>query len=395
MLQTVTDRFAELRANGVKAVFRVNYNEELQGTDASMAQMLRHMDQLQPLLEDNKDVIAFIEIGYFGQWGEWHDWCGGENNSDLTDDICSKHRDTHATWSTLTNELLEHTPADRFILIRYPGKKQAIYGGTPVDTSEAYTSQPRARVGHHNDCFLASPDDMGTYQLYGTSTSLSELKNYLSADTEYLPMGGETCYATSNHRFSCDEAIDEMERMHWTYLNQDYYDGAINTWASQGCKDEIEKRLGYRLNLRSASLPDTLYRGEPGNVSFTIHNSGFARVHNPRTVYLRLLRENQVVAQIPLSNVDIREVGGGESLSFSSTISIPDSVGPGFVDAALWLPDEDPRNWDNSRFSIRLAYQQSESDWSTQTSPGHNVIASGVPIRTKVSTPTGFILVVK
>ena len=42
-------------------------------------------------------------------------------------------------------------------------------------------------LGHHNDCFLASSTDYGTYDDVGKEYP------YLEQDTKYVPMGGETC----------------------------------------------------------------------------------------------------------------------------------------------------------------------------------------------------------
>lgn len=394
ILASISQRFAELRVNGVKAVLRINYNEEETGTDASQSQMIRHMQQLQPLLEENKDVIAYIEIGYFGQWGEWHDWCGGETNTNLTDDFCSKHPDTEQTWSWVINELLQYVPDNRFIMVRYPGKKQAVFGGNPVTLSEAYTDLAKARVGHHNDCFLASSDDVGTYQTFGTSTSVDALKTYLSSDTEYLPIGGETCYAQQGHRFSCDTAVVEMEQLHWTYLNREYYQGALDIWTESGCINEIDQRLGYRFELLSARLPDALVKGSSQTAVFTIRNVGFARAHNYRRAYLRLFQGDGVIANLELTDMDIRKIGGGETLTLSASFFVPDAVLEQPVSVALWLPDEESRNWNNSRFSIRLAYQQDENDWAVMSSPGHNVIAEAVPVVSgsveKLAPPANF-----
>lgn len=390
VLEKITQRFAELRASGVKAVLRVNYNEETTGTDANMNQMVRHMAQLKPLLAANSDVIAYIEMGYFGQWGEWHDWCNGQANNDLTDDFCSKHLDNVDTWRRLIAEQLAHAPADRFLMIRYPAKKQAVFDGEPLTSGEAYGSSGKARIGHHNDCFLASPDDMGTYQTFDSSPPLSvtELKAYVAEETDHLPMGGETCSATSGHRFDCTTAVAEMEQLHWTYLNQDYYGGALDIWKRDGCFDTIDRRLGYRFELRSATVPDRLEKGTSQRVHLTLHNFGFARAHYQRKAYLRLLRGSKTVATLELENVDLRSIAPGETLTLEGTFTMPSQLLEEPVDVALWLPDNDSRNWNNSRFSIRLAYVQNEGDWNGIASAGHNLLVTDVPVSQGQSSET-------
>jgi hypothetical protein len=39
--------------------------------DATKAWMLRHIDQVSPLLHDNEDVIDALQAGFIGTWGEW------------------------------------------------------------------------------------------------------------------------------------------------------------------------------------------------------------------------------------------------------------------------------------------------------------------------------------
>ena len=73
-LDKIETRFEEMRNAGVKAVLRINYSEEDGGQNPDFHQIERHMQQLAPILEANKDVIAYIEAGYMGPWGEWHFW---------------------------------------------------------------------------------------------------------------------------------------------------------------------------------------------------------------------------------------------------------------------------------------------------------------------------------
>ena len=67
--------FNKLRQLGKKALLRFAYETEPMGTSSSgptMEDMLRHMKQLKPYLEKNKDVILALQAGFIGAWGEWH-----------------------------------------------------------------------------------------------------------------------------------------------------------------------------------------------------------------------------------------------------------------------------------------------------------------------------------
>ena len=72
-----------------------------------------------------------------------------------------------------------------------------------------------ARTGHHNDCFLASSTDYGTY------LDKTIEYPYLIIDTRYTAMGGETCNYNPP-RSNCPTALEELKMFSWTYLNSEY-----------------------------------------------------------------------------------------------------------------------------------------------------------------------------
>jgi hypothetical protein len=371
-LDTINDRFSEMRNAGLKAVLRVNYSEEHAGIYPNLDRIERHMQQLSPVINSNKDVIAYIEAGYMGPWGEWHFW--EIDNPPFPDN--------ESSWRRLTDLLLKNKPSDRFIMFRYPSKKQQVFDGMTITSDNAFSKEGVARIGHHNDCFVSSIDDGGTYQPDQTeySSSIKDLKNYLMLDTIYSPMGGETCSVHS--RNACSTTIAEMEDFHWTYLNSEYHQGVISSWKSEGCYEEIDKRLGYRLSLIRAEIPDTLKAGSKNDIIIEIKNTGFARPWYFRTPYIRYIEGNEIVGQVPLANVDIRAFVPQKNINIIVTTEVPANL-IGNFDIALWLPDANEANYSNHRFSIRLA---NENVWDGQH--GHNIIARGVQISdSKVTAP--------
>ena len=69
-LQRLQEDFDTARAAGFKLIPRFAYNWPKGGPDASEAQIVEHLSQLQPLLEPNVDVVAFMALGFVGCWGE-------------------------------------------------------------------------------------------------------------------------------------------------------------------------------------------------------------------------------------------------------------------------------------------------------------------------------------
>lgn len=53
-------------------------------------------------------------------------------------------------------------------------------------------------------------------------------------DTQYVPIGGETCAAHA--RNECPIATAEMERFHWTYINEEYNQTVLDRWTAGGCR---------------------------------------------------------------------------------------------------------------------------------------------------------------
>jgi hypothetical protein len=367
-LDTIENRFSKIRNAGLKAVLRVNYSEEHAGSYPGLDRIERHMQQLSPVINDNKDVIAYIEAGYMGPWGEWHFW--KIDNPPFPDN--------ESSWRHLTDLLLKNKPSDRFIMLRYPSKKQQIFGGMTINSDHAFSKDDIARIGHHNDCFVSSSNDVGTYQPQQTkyASSIEDLKKYLMLDTIYSPMGGETCSVHS--RNSCSTAISEMEDFHWTYMNNEYHQGVLSSWRSEGCYEEIDKRLGYRLSLIMVKIPDTLVAGSENSITIKIINTGFARPWYYRIPYIRYIKGKDIIGEVPLKNIDIRALSPQENAKITVTTKVPDNLN-GKFDIALWLPDANHANHSNHRYSIRLA---NENVWDTQH--GHNIIVRDIQISNSI-----------
>lgn len=104
--------FANLRKQGLKAVLRFAYNypetesEYLNAQDATLSRVKTHIQQLQPVLQRNADVIAVVQGGFIGAWGEWH-----TSSNNLT---------TPARKAAVRDALLQALPSQRLLHLRYP-----------------------------------------------------------------------------------------------------------------------------------------------------------------------------------------------------------------------------------------------------------------------------------
>ncbi len=325
-LDRLRRQFAAARAAGVKLVLRFAYTASDAGDDAPKDRVLGHLDQLAPYLSGNADVIGVVQAGFVGAWGEWY----------YTRNFGNAGAVTAADWANrkaVVDKLLSVLPATRAVQLRTPKIKRTLYSGGG------------GRLGHHNDCFLASPDDFGTYE------NPSVEYPYLEGETRAVPMGGETC-APNAPRSDCPTATAEMSRFHWTYLNTDYHQGVLQSWAAQGCLADVTNRLGYRFTLRDGSYPATAARGSGLAVRIGLTNDGYAAAVNPRGVALVLRNTaTRAVVRIPLDADPRTWLPGAHTVA--QTVSVPSSLPPGTY--ALLLELADPALPDRPEYSVQTA----------------------------------------
>ena len=336
-----------LRNAGVKCVLGfaytgIDYVENTEkGEDAPLSSIELHLDQLKPVLEENKDVIAFVQAGFIGPWGEWHSSTNG--------------LETPENMTKVLNKMLSVIPKEIMVQLRTPRYKQAIFGtNTPVDQSMGFSESGRARVGHYNDCLMASADDYGTY------TNVQADKQYISSEGLYVPTGGETCPPIpAGNTPGCPDATATLRQLRWTYLNLDWYGPTISAWKTAGCFDELQRNLGYRLALVSARLPDKVAVGQNMDVHIKIVNKGYAPVYNPKV--LSVVLKSQVSGEfreLPV-DVDIRGCKPLAELEIAASISMA-GVPAGAYAMYLKIADKAEGLRQKTAYSIRLA---NEDTW--------------------------------
>lgn len=348
------------RHAGVKLILRFAYNSTNQtmrhSDDASLVTVLQHIAQLKPIFQTNADVIAAIQASFIGTWGEWYFTHPDFTNPDNSPNYTNRKR--------VVDSLLSAVPTSRMIQIRTPYYKQNTYGngttgaGAAINPSLAYNGTPIARLGHHNDCFLASSTDFGTY------LNITEDKNYLEAETKYLVMGGETCVVNSP-RSDCinlgGDADTELARFHWSFLNADWHQDVLNRWSSPGnCMDNIRLGLGYRFEMISGTFANSVEIGKFFQFQMRLKNVGFAAPFNARKVILILRNtSNNQEYSIPLTDIDPRHwypyQSSFDEVDIYRNITIPADFKQGTYSMWLSLADPYPSLASDPLYAIRMA----------------------------------------
>lgn len=360
-LDRMERNFQALREGGAKAVLRYSYkhsdSKKDQPWDATLNWMKRHIDQLAPYWEEYTDVILCLQAGFIGVWGEWYYTSTFKFNP-------SKDEDFVPRWE-LVNYLLDALPDNRQLAFRTPGYKMRylrMHGQEvlPLTESEAYQNTAKARLCGHNDCFVASNNDVGTY-------FSPEERTFWEEDTKYTLMGGETCGEC--YYSNGPNAIKEMTKYHWTYINRSYHQGVLNSWVLDGSMKEIKRRLGYRFVLDKAFPTQAPVEGEIYSVVLTLRNVGFAALANPRDVELVLVDKNDPTKKyVYPQQIDPRFWMPGDTIT-TSIYGRLDANMSGTYGVYLNMPDPYANLHDNPAYSIRFA---NENMWAEET--GYNYL---------------------
>ena len=330
-----------VRKAGLKAIVRFAYNDANNPGDATPAMVNTHLTQLAPYLAANKDVITVVQAGLVGSWGEW----GNTQNYGDSYNMTAKNI---ADRKSVVDKLLAVVPAERSVQLRMPLFKTKLYSPTALTSAEAFTGTAKARLGHHNDCFLSNSSDYGTY------INPSVEYPYLAAETNFVPSGGETC-GYSAPRSDCPSALSVMGQFHWSYLNLDYNVTVLDKWRSQGCFAQVEQKLGYRLALKSGAFSSTAKPGGGFTMNLQMQNTGWAAPFNARNVELVFRNTASGALYRVKVATDPRRWTAGQTTTVSQTVTLPANMVKGNYTVLLNLPDPMASLSTRPEYSIQLA----------------------------------------
>jgi Domain of unknown function (DUF4874)/Domain of unknown function (DUF4832) len=319
-------RFAAARKAGVKIILRFAYNypssssEYENAKDAPLKIVLKHIEQLAPVLQKNSDVIAVMQAGFIGAWGEGH--------------TSSNKLDSDENKAIIRDALLAAVPENVPLQWRYP-----------TDLIAWQKAGTLGRFGFHNDCFLSSPTDVGTYAEDAAPREIERKLMMTLTDKRFHSI--ETCDADKTQlRNDCASILKEGADFHVSGINIQYYRAFHERWIKDGCMPEITDKIGYRLRLTEAKIAD-------GNFGVTIANDGWARLARPRN--LELHQGGQVI-----SLGDLQQIGAGEQRTFSADFTKNGKTNV----VCLAAPDPNESLRGDPRYAIRFANSDKpEQSW--------------------------------
>ena len=380
----------QLRRHGLKALLRFAYEKDMNVKYGPKPDwIVRHIEQLQPVLRKNADVIFVFQAGFIGAWGEWHS---------------ATHipQDDYASRALVVKRLLEALPEDRMLQVRVPRYKRLVLGQPilaayqEVTPKTAFGNSPAARIGFHNDGFLAGPTHGGTWPeppRFGKPGNPEY--DYMTRESAYVPVDGELFWSDQgfdgkaaggkgvdglnsavhlreHHYSSFSLAHSYSEREGRAYsidrwlgnlvdpealrkgkmpIADGYFEDGLGRPVTRTQFEYIQDHLGYRLELQAASFPSRIKRGDEFGVMVQLINRGFATLYNPRPVYLTLIDADGKVREQLRTEADPRswqpfKPGDDQYRPLRHTVTfkgkLPATLQPGWHQIGLWLPDGSP-----------------------------------------------------
>lgn len=368
-LNNIQEDFNIIRNAGFKVIVRFSYSNK-RGTTAqqpSKSQILKHISQLSTILNTNKDVIFSLQAGFIGTWGEWYYTNSTEFGTDGSI--------TETQWlnrKEVIDAMLVAAPLEIPVQVRYAGIKKKMYGNAQLNEQTAYLNTNNARIGFYNDAFLNNYGDQGTYSVGSECENPvgSADYNYISNETKYLPMTGETNglnVCNNGYRTKGENVLNELNLTNWTTINRDFFLPFWNEVISVGNYEEILKKIGYRFVLNTSEIVPT---NSGFNLNLNISNTGYARPFKKRNVYLVFINTTTGEVIKELINTDIRTWESSVSISQDFNLGLT-----GTFNLYLWMPDVDADLELKSDYSIRLA---NEDLWDSET--GYNSLLQTVTL---------------
>lgn len=312
-----------VRSTSVKLVLRFVYDDSESGLDASANQIQKHLEQLKPILAQYNDTIAFFQAGFIGAWGEWHSSQGGNSygyNSlpSVTEIIADSRR------AQIKDSLVANVPNDIKISFRLPNDLVKWSNNNPANI----------KFGFINDCWMAGPDDMGTF------SSNSE-RDFIKNLTTTNPFGGETCSDPGiKLRNSCIESMAEAKDYHLAYLNSGYSLDFINKWKSEGCFLQIAKQMGYRFSLISMKYPTEIFINKNLEIDFEVKNTGWSKLFKKRFFkFVFTETTTRETFSFNAGNTDDLNASMNSSLIYKMSTKVSNLIKPGIYSLSISLPD--------------------------------------------------------
>ena len=316
-LENIDELFQALQKQGKHYIVRFLYDWNGKSYDTepqSIDIILKHMQQLEPILHTYKDEIFTLQGLFVGDCGEMHG---------------SRYTDTDS-MKKLFAQFVSVKDETTYMAVRTP-QQWRILG----DTDAWESGKTISSLGLFNDGMLGSVYDYGTY---GDQTKTEggilerwtreEELQFQNTLCKNVPNGGEVIVDNKYNDF--DNALADLKTMHVTYLNRDYDANVLNKWANtkvatRDCYDGMdglsymERHMGYRLLIKKVKMKQDFWK-DTLQVSVTMQNVGFAPIYKPCEANLTFYGEDGQKYKVKLKQT-LSKLSGGNDVAKKQTLT--------------------------------------------------------------------------
>lgn len=285
----------------------------------SLGIILRHMEQMGPILTKHRASIFTLQGLFIGNWGEMNG---------------TKYLAT-GDLQALAKQLAAVTDDSIFLSVRMPAQWRKITQLADVENVARGDGSLASRLGLFNDGMLGSWSDYGTYgdqsfATHGAFTYWNRAEELAFQDElcKLAPIGGEVM--VDNEYNDLENAIHDMKLMHVTYINRDFDMNVLNKWAAnvyhgEDCFDGmdglnyIERHLGYRLLIHDVDMGYD-FNEDSLSVNVSLQNVGFGPIYREARIWIRLYDQAKNKLYSYEIDQDVRELTGGNDTDILLTI---------------------------------------------------------------------------
>ena len=368
MLKNINTRIAAFAGTGIRLMVRFTYNFGPIGPgamDAPIDVISKHIDQVAPILLQNRDLIFAVEAGFIGTWGEWHDSTNGN--------------DTAAAHKIVLDKELSYFKGLFPILVREPGDLIQ-YNGSLT---------PSSGLGLHDDYYASNTTDAGTWQNCDKGAGFcvpqytsDQLRSYAASVSSTTMFAGE--FGALYPPLQSCSALDEYS---YTYHAQSITlqtdPATIGTeLENEGCALSFYNKVGTRIELQEATIDGSPSANGQLHLALTLANTGYGRVIRPRPVTLLFVSAGKVVAEFPISlaDMDLRQLEASAT-PVSQTYKINVTLPPAFpisgsVSTVLLIPDPAPSLTSQPAYALPLNSLDQNDNPIFNPATGYNLIAT-------------------
>ena len=336
MLNNIDATLLAVRNAGLMAIFRAaytfddsDYRNNIHREPENIQLIVQHIGQLKPVFAKYEGILFNVQAGFLGPWGEWH----SSRFSPRKNEPASLEARTK-----VIDALLDAVPASVSIGLRRPLYIQDYAGTQAVTQAQAFGSSSIARLGFFNDALMSDETDMDTFRSNIGTTQRNNEHTWVSRQTRYTPMMGESNLESPNNDSA--RALALLNLINMQSLNIEYHPQVLNKWkitSTNGMNDYdyVAMKLGYRFVLKNTQISESAPQGGIMQLDLRLVNDGFGHLLQRKKFEIVLRRGSEV--HRAAINEDARFWDKNVPITRSYRFRLPAAIATGDWDVYLGL----------------------------------------------------------